>query len=367
MADYRTSFRPDYAPRPGELLAEQLETLDISAREFSRRCGRSAKLITEIISGKATLEPETALQFERVLDIEANIWLNMEAEYRLSLARIEDAARLSQDITWAKAFPLAELQRRGAIESPKDDADCVKKLLQFFGLASAAACREHFASLGISYRHSPAFRSEQNALFAWLRLGELRAAKISLKDYDRSAFVQALTEIRSLTTSTVEEFYPRIVKLCAEAGVAFIVVQPLDGLALSGISRWLTPRKALIQQSLRHMADDHFWFTFFHEAAHLLLHSRKSIFVDGQKIAKSNSPEEDQANRWAASYLVQPTALDDFIARGSFTPYSVRRFAAEMGIAPGVVVGQLQKREIISYSYLNQLKRKFKWAATTDQ
>jgi HTH-type transcriptional regulator/antitoxin HigA len=241
----------------------------------------------------------------------------------------------------------------------------VNKLLQFFGLASAAACREHFSALALSYRHSPSFRSEQNALFAWLRLGELEAAKIPTKEYDRAAFMKALHTIRGLTTSSIDEFYPRMVSLCAEAGVAFIVLQPLDGLALSGISRWLTPRKALIQQTLRHMTNDHFWFTFFHEAAHLLFHSRKSVFVDGNKIATSKSSEEEEANKWAASYLVPPTAIENFIERGIFTPTSVKNFAVDVGIAPGIVVGQLQKREAIHYSYLNQLKRKFRWATPT--
>jgi HTH-type transcriptional regulator / antitoxin HigA len=359
----QTTFRPDYAPHPGELLEEQLETLNISAREFSRRCGRSAKLITEIISGKAALEPETALQFERVLNIEANIWLRMEAEYRLSLARIEDVNRLSTDVKWAKSFPLVELQSRGAIEAPENDTDAVRKLLQFFGLASAAACREHFSTLSLSYRHSPSYRTEENALFAWLRLGELQAARIPAKEYDRGTFLRALHTIRTLTTSTADEFLPRMTSLCAEAGVAFIVLQPLNGLALSGISRWLTPRKALIQQTARHTVDDHFWFTFFHEAAHILFHSRKSVFVDGHKVATSNSPDEQEANKWAASYLVPPAALQEFVSRGVFTLQSVRKFAREIEIAPGIVVGQLQKREVIPYSNLNQLKQKFRWMA----
>jgi addiction module HigA family antidote len=362
MKDRQRAFRPDYAPSPGELLEEQLETLQISAREFARRCGRSAKLITEILSGKATVEPETALQFERVLDIEANIWLRIEAEYRLSLARQEEDKRLSTDIQWAKSFPLAELQTRGAIEEPKSDAEAVRQLLHFFGLASPAACREHFSSLGLSYRHSPSFLSQENALFSWLRLGELTAAKLQLKEYDRATFVKALQDIRSLTTKPAQEFIPTMKKLCADAGVAFIILQPLNGLALSGISRWLSPRRALIQQTVRHMANDHFWFTFYHEAAHLLLHSRKSVFVDGNKIANSNSSDEHEANDWAAAYLVPPSRLEQFIAQDLFTQQSVRNFAEEIGIAPGIVVGQLQKREIIPYSNLNQLKQMFKWA-----
>jgi len=66
-------------------------------------------------------------------------------------------------------------------------------------------------------------------------------------------------------------------------------------------------------------------------------------------------------NRWAATYLVPPAPLDEFIGQGVFTLQSVRKFASGIGIAPGIVVGQLQKREIIPYSNLNQLKQKFQW------
>src|ERR1700733_8912283 len=89
----RHPYVPNYAPPPGRLLEEYLESNDISARELARRCGRSPKLITEILSGKAALEPETALQFERVLKTDATIWLNMEAEYRLHLARLAEEQR----------------------------------------------------------------------------------------------------------------------------------------------------------------------------------------------------------------------------------------------------------------------------------
>ena len=85
--EYVGEFRPDYAVPPGWLLEERLELREWSQAEFARRCGRSAKLISDIISGKAPIEPETALQFEKVLDLSADIWLNLEAEYQLHLAR----------------------------------------------------------------------------------------------------------------------------------------------------------------------------------------------------------------------------------------------------------------------------------------
>ena len=123
---------------------------------------------------------------------------------------------------------------------------------------------------------------------AWLRGGELRADAVECGSFDRPGFVSALRTLRAFTTEPIDRFLPEIERRCAAAGVAFVVVKPFKGVALSGVSRWLTPRKALIQQTLRHMANDHFWFTFYHEAAHLLLQQ-------AYRLAKSLPVEVRQA------------------------------------------------------------------------
>lgn len=359
MSKEQHVFTPDYALHPGALLGESIDSMGISARELARRCGRSPKLIVEILSGKASLETETALQLELVTDINAAIWLSLEAAYQLRVARAKDDTRRLDDYAWANRFPLPELKQRNYLPLTKDKPDTVRKLLQYFGVASVEACEEYFLSLAVSYRHSSSFETNKYALFAWLRVGELRAATLPCREYDRAAFQKALHQIRSLTMQSVTEFLPEMTRLCSQAGVAFLVEKPFGGMALSGVSRWLNPRRALIQQTMRHMANDHFWFTFFHEAAHILHHSRKTVFVDGMD--GSNSEEEKEANVWAAEFLVPSAELSQFIARGSFTERSVRDFSNEIGIAPGIVVGQLQKRGHLHYSKLNGLKNRYEW------
>ena len=353
----------DYAPPPGELLALTIEGLGISARELARRCGRSPKLITEVMSGKATLEPETALQFERVLGVEASIWLGMEAEYRLRLARNDEEALLSSGIKWLKNFPLADLEKRRVLDSQKPTASTVGQLLKFFGVASVEACEEYCDSLGVSYRHSPTFSSDHHSLYAWLRLGEIEAQNLDCSDFERAKFLAALDRVRSFsrTNHKDDDFLKLIQQELAPAGVAFVVIKPLGKMALSGVSRWLTSRKALIQQTLRHMSDDHFWFTLFHEAAHLLLHSRKTVFVDGRKDSSGTAQEEAEANKWATEFLIPRHAMAKFCQAGKFSEQSVSSFAEDLGIAPGIVVGQLQNAGCISYGYLNQLKVRFEW------
>jgi len=156
-------------------------------------------------------------------------------------------------------------------------------------------------------------------------------------------------------------------KLCAAAGVAVVFVPELPKTRLSGATRWLTPNKAIIELSVRHKSDDHLWFTFFHEAGHILRHGKTDVFIDEDwKRATSNSKNkrEREANEFASSLLVPAEALGRFVAENKpkFSAANVRRFASELGIAPGIVVGRLQYEGHIPYSHLNALKQRFKWA-----
>jgi len=355
-------YDPNYAAPPGALIQEYLDEHRISARELARRCGRSAKLITEIVLGEAVLEPDTALQLERVLELDASIWLQMEAAYRLHLAREEDSQRLAKFEPWVSQFPLDELIERGVLEKTKSAADKVRQFIMFFGVGSVAACQDRFQEMtDVAYRHSPTFMSSKESLLVWLRMGEIDAERIQCKDYDRNSFLDALRKIRTLTNKPLEKLIPEMITLCGHAGVAFVIVRPVGRLALSGISRWISPRKALIQQTMRHLSNDHFWFTFFHEAAHLLLHSRKSVFIDKGKSGNANPSEEQEANDWAANFLIPKQALDDFIEAESFDEHSVREFAREQAIHPGIVVGQLQHRGAIGFNRLNKLRDGYEW------
>ncbi len=351
-------FTPDYASPPGDLLQEYLEHLGISSRELARRCGRSGKLIAEIVSGKAALEPLTALQLERVLDVPASVWSNMEAAYQLHQARTAESEDFAASHAWAKAFPLADLAERGHLTRKTDKADQVKEVLKFFGVGSVKACEDRIDELlQVDYRTSPSFDNDQWSLAAWLRIGERRAADIECAEYDRDAFLAALKVIRTLTCGSIPDALPLVQAKCAAAGVAFVMEPALPKVRVSGVSRWLSPRKGLIQQSLRHRSNDHFWFTFFHECAHLLLHSRKSIFIDMPKGAGSAGPKEEaEANTWAADFLIPSAAMRAFRMKFTGTDGEVRRFAQALGIAPGIVVGQLQHDGVIHHAALNALK-----------
>ena len=164
MAATINQYRPDYAVPPGWILDEYLEAQGLSQAEFARRCGRSAKLISEIIAGKAPVEPETALQFEKVLGLNAGIWLGIEKKYQLHLARKAESATATRSTAWLKRFPIAELAKRGVIRKPDSDADAMSSILSFFGVASVEAWNTRYGLANVAYRHSPSFRSDEAVL-----------------------------------------------------------------------------------------------------------------------------------------------------------------------------------------------------------
>ena len=354
MATATNQFSPDYAVPPGWILAERLEVEGISHAEFARRCGRSPKLISEIISGKAPLEPGTALQFEKVLGVDASIWLGIESEYQLYRAREAEAQNAAASAEWVKAFPVRDLVRRGCFQRPKSDIDAVSKLLTFFRVGSVDAWTARYGLANVAYRHSPKFRSDEAALATWLRLGEIEAEGQECEEYNGSRFKQAVRTIRGLTREPIVSALQQTQRLCNETGVALVLVRPLPRTALSGAAWWLSPRKAVIQLTARHKSDDHLWFSFFHEAAHILLHSKKGVFVDE---ANGHDAElEAEANDWASNTLIPLPAWQQFVATSPRSASVVTAFAEEQGIAPGIVVGMLQHKRHLPWTHLNGLK-----------
>ena len=78
---------PDTTICPGEILEEELVARGMTQKELARRMGRPVQSINEVIKGKRALTAETALDLERVLGIEAGLWVRLEGDYRLALAR----------------------------------------------------------------------------------------------------------------------------------------------------------------------------------------------------------------------------------------------------------------------------------------
>jgi addiction module HigA family antidote len=352
-------FRPDYALHPGVTLSETLAALGMSQAQLAERTGRPKKTINEIIKGKASITPETAIQLERVLGLSASFWNNLERQFQDRRARLDEAAELEKHVQWLRLFPLRAMARLGWIQLKESPIEQLREALGFFGVASPHQWDEVWSSMPVAFRKSVAFEADSGAVAAWLRKGELDAQRIECSAFSPDSFRLALREIRRLTTKPPDVFCPITERLAAEAGVAVVFVPELPKIRASGATRWLSSSKALIQLSLRYKTDDHLWFTFFHEAGHILLHGKTAVFLEGNG---ESDEKEKEANRFAATWLIPPSSFNAFMRNGAKSKAAISRFAHELGISPGIVVGQLQHAGYLPPSHCNDLKQHLRWS-----
>lgn len=352
-------YVPDFVTPPGDTLLETIEALGISQAELAERTGRPRKTINEIIKGITAITPETALQLEYVTGVPATFWNNRDRIYRESLARQAEQERLKKECEWLQELPVRQLVKLGWVREYKDEVQQLKELLSFFGVATPDAWREGWTRMEVAFRKPRAFDSQVGAVAAWLRKGELEAQKIHCAPFDVEGFRRTLVEMRRLTVEPPEVFVPNMMKACASSGVAVVFVPELRRTCASGATRWLSPTKALLQLSLRYKVNDQLWHTFFHECGHILLHGKREAFIECES---DKDEKEREADTFALNFLVPAEARKQFIKGGDFTESAIRRFAAELGIAPGIIVGQLQHDEHLLYNRLNHLKVKLRWA-----
>ncbi|MEH2422211.1 MAG: helix-turn-helix domain-containing protein [Nostoc sp.] len=352
-------FTPDWVSSPGDAIADLLEERDWTQAQLADRLGYTTKHISLLINGKAPINEETALKLERVMGSTAAFWLRYEAQYRAALARKEEENRLNEWTSWLDQLPVKDLMNQGVIPKcrliAKNKPGLVKKLLQFFGVASPSDWQNYYAGMEGAFRRTREEQSDVGAISTWLRLGEITAEKLDCPKYSKPKFKKAVREIRTLTVLPPEEFEPQMQKLCQKAGVVLVLVPSIKRAHVSGVARWLNPHKALIQLSLSGKTNDRFWFNFFHEAAHILLHEKENIFLDECNSGESlKSEPERQADQWSREFLIPSEYQGELAKLKSET--DVIDFAERIGIHPAIVVGRLQHDHLIDPSWMNGLK-----------
>jgi HTH-type transcriptional regulator/antitoxin HigA len=354
-AKSRFEYKPDYAVAPGATLLETIESLGISQAELAKRTGRPLKTINEIINGKAAITAETALQLERVLGVPASFWNNLERNYREALASLKERKALEAIEEWVKSFPVKELVKRNALAAFDDSVGMARALLQFFGVSSPSAWTQMWKAPEAAYRRSSAFKTSREATAAWLRLGELEAKKQEIPAFDKVAFKQVLGKMHTVMGLPPAQLKTRLIEECKSAGVTVVFIKELPGTRVHGAVRWVgdTP---VIQLSCRYKVEDIFWFSFFHEAGHVILHGKRDVFLedDGR-----SGEKEQEADAFATAHLIPDSPWRKFTNARNFSEASVRAFAESLGLPAGIIVGRLQHEKKIHPSRLNYLRRRF--------
>ena len=354
MAKKRFKLESTFAVPPGETIGELMSEKGLSQMDLSVRSGLTNAAISKVVNNQAVITNEIAVSLERVLGLPASFWTKREADYRQSLIKDSKQSELSKDLSWLSLVPVRELQTRGIIGTTRDKVSIAAQVLSFFGVSDRDAFQRTWMDYAVQFRSAEKAVSKPGFVAAWLRLGEIECQSHPCKPFDRDGFQDALKRIRGLTRDNPHSAIPEAIALCASVGVIVCIVKQIPGASISGAARWLSATKALIQLSFKYKTDDQFWYSFFHEAGHVLRHGKKLVFLDTGTFA-SDRKEEREADEFATNMLIpqQYTSQLPYLR----SKQKIRQFALALGIAPGIVVGRLQHDDLLDPSFCNNLKK----------
>ena len=330
----------DFAPRPGRLLQRELAARSISQAQLAARTGLSPKHINLVIKGTATLSPDVAVTLEQILGTSAETWLRLESAYQAREARQEKRNALASFVDWAQSFPSQVLIDRNVVNATDSGVDLVAKLLAFFSVASPSAYEKTWLEPQASYKRSQIYAIDPNLTALWLRLSELHASAhiADAPPFDPAKLRTAANLIPKLTVHEPRKAFEDAQETLLDAGVVLVFVPEIPNTRISGVSRWVNGTPTIAVTS-RYKSFDGLWFTILHEIAHVLLHPKRSTYIDvGFKANDDADSQETTANTFAEDHLIPPPYQATLAA--TTTVSGIRSLADTLGVSPSVVAGQ---------------------------
>lgn len=350
-------FFPAWASPPGETARVLATKKNLQPEDLAQALGMRRHDLSKFLKGEMPITAARAKALASVVGASVSFWLARENQYRRDMKALQDDSR-----QWVASLPFGDMARYGWLKSATTAGEKLRNALEFFEVNTVDEWRDAWLTdrTGLTaYRTSPVFTAQSASVAAWLRQGERAAAELSVGTWSRECFQRLLPALKSLTrVQEPADFIPQLQKQCAACGVAVVIVRAPKGCPASGATR-VKKGKAILQLSVRYLRDDSFWFTFFHEASHLVLHENR-LFLEWTDQRELNNEEEAEADNFAGQMLIPP--LEEAALQAlSHDHRSIMRFAKSLSISPGIVVGQLQHRGLVRHDKLNFLKRRYSW------
>jgi HTH-type transcriptional regulator / antitoxin HigA len=326
---------------PGEFIREELEARGWTQGTLADIMGRPESTVSAIISGKKEITPETARGLSAALGTSAELWMNLEATYRLSMTEHQDEEVRKRSIIYSYA-PIREMIRRGWIMATEAVADLEGAVCAFFEVPSLAV-QPNFCGAAKATAAPPTVAQQ-----TWAFRVRQIAKRMLVPNYSEIALRAAVAKMKPLLKDP--SAVSQIPGILASCGVRFVVVEPLPSGKIDGITFWVDEGQSpVIGMSLRFDRIDNFWFVLRHELEHVLRrHGVDSPMfdVDIDPANKEVDEKEQQANDAASDFCIAKPKMDSWIARKapSFSDLDLLGFAKVQGVHPGIVAGQWRYR-----------------------
>lgn len=346
-------FTPTIVFHPASTLREKLAEMGMGVKEFALRTGKPEKTIIAVLQEESSLTPEMAVLFENVTQIPASFWINKQARYNEYVARKKQEEALISAQEWAKEFPYAEMANNNWVPATRKIEEKTQYLLSFFGVASPDGWEKLYmqSELKVAAYTSLKHSHEAHSISAWLRQGELQAKETKTPPFDSKLLKENIPAMRKLMVEQPQDFFTQLQKLCFDAGVILLFTPKLPKVPLSGSTRWINDTP-LIQLTARYGQNDRFWFTFFHELGHIILHGKKYISLENIDFAAADAQKEQEAHEFAVKHTFSKEQEEKLLREhpASITANDIVNYAKEFNTHPAMIIGRLQYLELIPYS-----------------
>lgn len=355
----------NWASPPGDTIVRVMANREIDASDLADALGLSSDEFDNLLSGCRRLSGKDAEILADNLGSTPRFWLARDSAYVVDSARLEEASKPTTEASWLESMPTSSMRKMGWLKQTAKAKDKLKgELLEFFGCGSIKEWGARYSSgVGaVAFRTSMSLASDGMATLVWLRAGERMAADRTTAKFDRGAFEALVPDLNRLSVfKSPTAILERLVHACAAVGVVVVTSRTPDGCRASGAS-WFDPEgRPVILLSFRHLSEDHFWFTFFHEAGHVLLHGASHIDGEGVTMGADTAVQEDEANAFAQAILFSCEQMEELLA-GSLSAKAIIASAKAARITPGIIVGQLEKKGTVDHGKLSFLKNRYRWS-----
>lgn len=351
----------NYSIPTGLIVKEYLDAYGISQLELSKRIDVSPKHICNLLKGKTSLTEDIALKLEKVLpNVSASFLMSLEADHKLFLAKEKEAEKLlTGDLAEiSKKFNFNEVFK-GLKWSVEKQAVEMLKILQ---ISNYDNFNSIYANNEIKFLEDG---GSLESIVVWLKLCEKEIdivnENVGSVSFSKTVLENNLDKFKALAYSdNIEKNIKNLQQLCNSLGIYLVVMDAVKNSKVRGATTVYKKHPA-IYLSRRFKTHDNFWFAFFHEIGHIILHyDGVETFVSfaEEEVETKNDKFENEANNFARDILIDNYSYENYILKKDFSVASIKRLAIENKVLPGIVVARLQHDRIIDFSDFNYLKVK---------
>ena len=346
---------------PGVYVKDAIDALGISQSEFALRTGLSIKNVSTLINGESNITFDVAVKLAAFFDNSVEGWINLQTGYNLYLNEEKKEKEYQEDWSVAKQFDKDFAQNFLGVEIKIDDKKtAIDKLRKCFNVVNLQNLKS--PDMYAFCRTSTIKDISEKMIVmrnAWISLAEKEAREITCGEFNKEMIIDNVKYLRSLTLKEPTTMSRELSGFLSKCGVKLVILPYLPCSNISGVTKWISNENCVMVAVNDCGKDaDKIWFSIFHELGHAIKNHKRHLTVS---LSKNNviDDEENEANAFARDSLLDKDSYEKFVDKKDFSITSIKQFAKNQNVAPFVVIGRLQKDEIIGWETYQNYKIKY--------